>query len=116
MEKSEWVFLIKNKEDLKHVIDVVSLHNIWENVNNEDCKDLHFICIFKYRSKMYCRIGNGCDDYNTSSYKTSKFISIHFNSKRQIYEPFLTSQDKQKIIWQSNDDSNTPNPDIIFST
>lgn len=113
MGKSEWGFMIKNKNDLKHVIDVVKLHNDWNNTN-EVGEVLYFFCIFRYKSKMYCCVGNeGGRNY------TIPFIATHFKGKEQIFEPFEKPSwwflfDKQEMIWEAEKDSEIPDPDIIF--
>jgi hypothetical protein len=58
MGRSEWGFLIKTKDDLDHVIELVKKHNAPENAENMG-ETLEMYAIFKHRVNMYLCVGNG---------------------------------------------------------
>ena len=81
MGRSEWGFLIGNKDDLIHVIDVVKLHNAPENAENAG-ETLEIYAMFKHRKKMYLCAGNGGGRESTSEF----FVKNYKGPK--IYWPF----------------------------
>jgi hypothetical protein len=106
MGRSEWGFLIKTKEDLDHVLELVDEHNSRDDLGEE----LELTCIFKYRNKLYLCIGNG----GGRSF-TSEFIDKKYKGEL-CYHPFdkpkwWMNLDKQQIMWKA--DSKTP-PETIF--
>jgi hypothetical protein len=113
MGKSEWGFLIKNKEDLKHVIDFVSLHNNWKN-DDEIGEELYFICVFVYDMNTYCCVGSEGGRHNTSL-----FIEKHYKGKNKVFYPFDKPswwflEEEQKSLWRASVGSTTPVLDIII--
>ena len=95
---SEWGFLIRNKNDLDHIIELIEEHN-----NTEDLGEpLFATCVFKYKDTIYLIICNG-----GGRIRTSDFILKNYEGT-QCYYPFekpswWNSTDEQQIIWNKDE-------------
>jgi len=86
---SEWGFLIRNKSDLDHVIEIVKRHNTSKDVG----EPLEIYAVFKHESDLYLCSGN-CGGRDS----TSDFLAKHYTGPL-IYWPF----DKPEWWYETKD-------------
>jgi len=106
MGRREWGFLIKNKDDLKHVLELINEHNSDGNIGEE----LELGCIFKYKKKMYLCIANGGGGADTTDFIVENYTGP------LCYYPFdkpkwWLDMDKQEILWKAD---SKKSPESVF--
>jgi len=115
MGYSSWIFLIKNKDDLQRIFDLIKTHNDSPHDGSHTVGEtLNIEKIFEYKLKKYLYIYNyGGRDSTTS------FILKNCSYDDKIYFPFNKPKmlnkylDKGEFIWKPEKENDFP-PDIFF--
>ncbi|AYV85560.1 MAG: hypothetical protein Satyrvirus23_3 [Satyrvirus sp.] len=96
MGRSEWGFLVKSKDDIIKIIELLRKHNNLENCDLRG-EDLHFYSAIQFNGEYYLCVGN-----LGRRQPTSDFIESNYDGK--VYYPFekpswWNDTEKYTYVW-----------------